>query len=246
MADTKKKGRKGMFSKWRKKGRLGKSRIGRPSRPLTQSKYFFKRKITNLVTLSGAGGDTVGASWQQIPADLGSPGISVRWQLRMQDLPDNNEFIGGLFAYYKINAMKVRLIPQFTTTSYSTTAVSTPVQCTVYTMPYNYNLDLPNPATNPLTESVCLQTQAVKTQQLVDDGNGKSYYSKCRILNTIDSGLLGTDTFTFSAPKWLPCKTDSVYHYGLVQRIQPNFTSWPANMSVKVIVTAYLEMKGVV
>ena len=238
--------RKRFFKKWRKKGRIGKAKIGRPSKPLVQSRYFFKRKITNLVTLSGAGGDTTGASYTQVPADLGSPGLAVRWQLRLSDLPDNNEFSGGLFAYYRINAIKVRMIPQFTSTLYSNTTVATPVQCTVYTMPYNYQLDLPNPGTNPLTESVCLQTQATKTTQLVDDGNGKTFYSKCRILNTIDSGLLGSDTFAFSRPKWLPCKTDGVYHYGLSQRIQPNYTSWPANMQVKIIVTAYLEFKGVV
>lgn len=230
----------------RKKTYKKKARIGRPSRALVQSRYFFTRKITNLITLSTATGASTGGFYSQVPADLGSPGTTVRWQLRLSDLPDNNEFTGGLFAYYKINAMKVRLIPQFTTTLYSNTTIATPVQTLVYTMPYNYNLDLPTPGVNPLTEGICLQTQAARMTTLVDDGNGKSFYSKCRILNTVDSGLLGSDTFAFSSPKWFPTDNADIYHYGLIQRFQPNYTSWPASMQCKIVVTAYLEFKGVV
>ena len=237
--------RRRFFKKWRKKGRLGKARIGRPSKGLAQSRYFFKRKLTNLITLSGEGGTTAGAHYQAVPADLGSPGLAIRWQIKMTDLPDNNEFTGGLFAYYRINAMKIKMIPQFTTTSYNA-VVSTPVQCTIYTMPYNYSLDLPTPNVNPLTESICLQTQACKNQQLVDDGNGKSFYSKCRILSDVKAGLTGSEVFAFTKPKWFACDNNEVMHYGLAQRIQPNYTSWPANMQVKIIATAYLEFKGVV
>lgn len=242
---TKHQYRKKFFRKWRKKGRTNPSKIGKPSRGLTQSRYFFKRKLTNLVTLSAVTGDQPGANYQQVPADLGSPGCVVRWQIKLRDLPDNNEFTGGLFAYYRINAMKVKMIPQFTTTQYSATT-TTPCQTIVYTMPYNYNLDLPTPSVNPLTEGICLQTQACRTTTLINDGTGQSYYSKCRILNTIDSGLLGSDTFAFSKPKWLPTDSAEVEHYGLCQRFQPNFTSWPANMMIKLIITAYLEFKGVV
>lgn len=239
--------RRRFFKKWRKKGRTNRYKVGRPSKGLTQSRYFFKRKLTNLVTLSTADGQRPGAQYLQVPADLGSPGLQVRWQIRLTDLPDNNEFTGGLFAYYRINAMKIKIIPQFTQTAYtSNPAIQTPVQCMIYTMPYNYNDDLPTPASTPLTESVCLQTQACRNTTLVDSGSGKSYYSKCKILNTIDSGLLGSDTMSWSNPKWLPVKSDEVYHYGLVQRIQPNYSSWPANMDVKVLVTAYIEFKGVV
>lgn len=238
-------GRKTLFKKWRKKGRTNKSKIGRPSKGLAQSRYFFKRRITNLVTLSTVTGVERGAYWTQVPADMGSPGTTVRWQVKMTDLPDNSEFTSGLFAYYRFNAIKIKMIPQFTDVMYSN-VVSTPCQTLVYTMPYNYNLDLPTPGVNPLTESICLQTQACKMKTLVNDGNGKSFYSPLRILNTVDSGLLGSDTFAFTKPKWFPTDANEVVHYGLVQRFQPNFSSWPANMTCKLLITVYFEMKGVV
>lgn len=218
-------------------------KLGRPSKALVQSRYLFTRKFTNLFTLSLADGATTGGYFQQVPADMGSPGVSVRWQIRLIDLPDNSEFTSGLFSSYKINAMKIRMIPQYNTTAYATGA---PVQTVVYTMPYNYNLDLPIPNTNLLTESVALQTQSVKIHTLPNSGKGHTVYSKCKILNTIQSGLLA-DTQQLVNPRWLPCDNDEIFHYGLVQRFQPNYTSWPTNsVQVKIICTAYLEFKGVV
>lgn len=243
MAPKKYQYKKKFFRKWRKKGRISRPKIGKPSKGLTQSRYFFKRRFTNLITLSTASGASTGGFYQQVPADMGSPGCTVRWQIRLSDLPDNSEFTSGLFSSYRINAMKVRMIPQYTQTTYATNA---PVQVICYTMPYNYNLDLPTPSVNPLTESICLQTQACKTETLVDDGNGKSFYSKCKILNTILSGLTA-DTQQLVKPRWLPCDHTDIYHYGLIQRFQPNWTAWPTtSVQVKLIVTAYLEFRGVV
>lgn len=242
--------RKRTFKKWRRKKRnfSRKSKVGRPSKALTQSRYFFKRKCTNLVTLSAADGTTTGGEWSQVPADLGSPGAVVRWGIKLSDLPDNSEFSSGLFSHYRINAFKVKMIPQFNTTAFSNSVIPTPTQVIVYTMPYNYSDYV---TTSPLTESKCLQTQACKTSSLIQaNGNGQSFYSKARVMRVapkaIDSTVLGGLAYYMAKPHWIPCAETDIVHYGLIQRFQPNYTSWPANMQVKLLITAYIEFKGVV
>lgn len=248
-AKSKRKPRPRKNNRRRKSAR--RSRIGRPSRPLTLSRYFFKRKITGTLSFAniGEGGlvpTGMGSSanvFYNVPADLGTIGSVVLWKVRLVDLPDNAEFTNGLFMYYKINAMKVKILPQ---SSIAVTGTNNQITC--YTMPYDYKLDLEGAS---LTEGKCLQIQSAKTTQIVSStGNGRSFYTRCRVLNDLDAGAV-TDTKNWRSPVWLPASagadSNEVEHYGLMQRFQPNLAAvaWPTTQSIKIIITCYLEFKGV-
>lgn len=247
----------------RRRRKRNKVKIGRPSRGLKQSIYYFKRRFTTqvqLTDLTTTGSLYQGSKWWKVPGSISSGvtcGAEVRWQVKLTDLPNNSEFSGGLFQSYKINGMAVKIIPQFNVTSWAQAGADgaghyAPTQMLCYTMPYNYNRDLPQGTTRTaLTENIALETQATKVSTLIaSNGKGKNAYHRLKLCqDVVEDAISGVDAVpTLIKPRWLPTDINDVKHYGLSQRIQPVFLTenFQQGQWIKIICTVYLACRGVV
>lgn len=249
------------FRKYAKKKPKNKARkVGRPSRALTQSVYYFKRSFTDTILLNdpSRGGTIaptghVGAYWINIndrtdPASPGgqTDGVMMRLQTHFSALPNWSEF-SNLFNQFKINAIKVSVIPQYTESS--TAIGSTRAQAIAYIMPYNYTSE--RTASNALWEKKCLETQAAKVKTIWKNGKSFKIYSKLKVPGPLiaDEATSGTWVPSLSGSKWLAFDNTSValYHYGLQMRFQPiNYSSFSSTQNIKLIYTMYFACRGAV
>lgn len=240
-------------------------KVGRPSRALTQSIYYFKRSFTDNILLSdpGRGGTIastqhVGAYWAPIADRADHPqtprlthqtdGTYMRLQCKFNNLINWTEF-SGLFNQFKMSHIKVECIPQYTDTSTSTLTASQPHQAIAYILPYNYTNE--RAAVNTLYESQCLETQAAKKKTIWKNGKSFSITSKLKVPGPLiaTEATAGTWVPALSSPKWLAFDNAGVgvYHYGLQMRFQPvNYGTWVNASQIKLIYTLYFACKGVV
>lgn len=247
------------YKKWKKfqnkKNKKGGRKVGKPSRALTQSVYYFKRSFTDTVLLNdptrgGTLGAWPGAFWAAVDDQGATPagqtdGTQMRLQMKLSDLPDWTDF-SHLFNLFKINGIKIEVIPQYTNvnpTSYNIT------QAMAYILPYNYSNQ--RAAVNNLTEHICLQTQAAKKKTIWKEGKSFKHYSKLRVAGPLvaDAATSGTWVPNLSKPKWFGFDNASiaVKHYGTQMRFQPiNYGTWTGDQQVKLVYTVYFACKGVV
>lgn len=209
--------------------RKSKSRLGRPSRGLSQSVYLFKRRRQEVVQLNAA---VLPAGWQLVNA-----GVCREWSFALSDLTDFQEFV-NLFDLYKITACKVEI---FMSNSLANANLNENLIC--YAAPSRSG------QTPTMDEDYFLNKQASKKKYAyVGSARPVTYYMKLNQLAMVYGQPTGvppsvTDYATIR-PRWVSTQEPTTEHYGLDTRIQlVNNTSLP-NAFMKVVMTYYIACKG--
>lgn len=220
------------------KGRPRRSRLGRPSRGLSQSTYMFKRAITSVVNINNA----PGSDWVAITG-----GIYRQWHFSLNDLnaaADATDFT-NLFRRYKINAVKVELA--FSNTgSIPATDANKPsnYQLQVYTMPNKVGR-----TEEEVTEQMFLNTQASNKRLALNGGSPLVYYMKVNQLAETYASTTNTD-YAVVRPRYVSTGETGVQHYGLnmfINRVDGEALTTGLNSSqhVRCTLTYYMSFKGV-
>ncbi len=211
--------------------RRTKRKTGRPTKALVPSNYFFTRHTTevraSLATPSSGQWhtDATSTSWYQ--------------SFQLNDLNDYTDYT-NLFAQYRINAVKVTLIPQATEISQSVVAAPGALfsQLVVYVVP--------NPlgrysTSSNITEDIALDTQAVKIRRWVN-GKNLSLYTKVNQLGSVYNAP--TNDYTKIRPKFISTDEIDTPHYGMsLLFVNQNGGSMPA-VPCKIITKYYLQFRG--
>lgn len=225
--------KKRTYGKYKKKGR-----VGRPSKSLRPSVYFFKRMIEETVELNSS----------DPPANWVANGnaISRQWQHKLSDILTLTDFT-NLFAQYKITGVKYQFF-------FSNTG-STPSQANTAPQGFFNNAQLllwmtPSPVGQAVTldKATVLNTQSAKKRICLNGGKPISVFKKVKQLTMVDSGSI-TD-YAFSRPKWISTLETGCRHYGLnclIERVDGTaFASLQTDyQSVRVITTYYIACKQV-
>lgn len=221
----------GMRKKTYRKFRRGKRKIGRPSRSLVQSKYFFTRHTTevraSLATASSGQWHTSAneTSWYQ--------------SFQLNDLNDYTDYT-NLFSAYRINAVQVTLIPQATEIAQAVSATTASLfsQLVVYVVPNH--LGRYSTAAN-ITEDIALDTQAVKIRRWVNGKNLKLYTKLNQLAAVYNSP---TNDYAKVKPKLISTDEIDTPHYGMsLLFVNQNGGTLPA-IPVKIITKYFLEFRG--
>ena len=230
-------------------------KLGKPSKGIKESVYFFKRSFTDTVLLNdptrgGTIGSTQhpGAFWIAVDDQGATPagqtdGTFMRLQMALQDLPNWTDF-SGLFNRFKINSLSIECIPQYTSSMEGTQD-----QAMVYIVPYQYTAQ--REAKNTLTEHQALQIQACRKKTIWKDGKSFKHYCKLKVPGPLvaDAATSGTWAPALGKPNWLAFDNASiaVKHYGTNMRFQPiNYGTWTGSQQIKLIYNVYFSCKGVV
>lgn len=230
--------------RWRRKRRT--SRLGKPSRGLTQSTYMFKRRTTSVLPLDGSSQ----SGWTL----SGDNGVYRNWVFTLGDITTSTEFT-RLFRRYKINAVKVELA--FSNTQSASTGGSqaaAPVkyfdnaQLQIYTKANRVGVT-PLAAT---TEADFMETQAMKKRLALNGGKPVSFFMKVnQLAETYQSALPGGTDYAVQRPRYIGTNEPTCPHYGITMYInrvdgQPLGTGHNGQPQfVRSTVTYYLSFKGV-
>lgn len=226
--NKKKGGKGGKFSNYHK------SKMGRPSKGLTQSKYFFTRCMTEVRTSLATA--TSGAWFTNA--------TTTSWysEFHLGQLTNASDFT-SMFDRYRINAVSVEFIPQATNVPQGGRGAgeeqSEFSQLVVYIVPNPQGRYTP---TTPLTEQNALDTQATRKRRWV---NGKTLklYTKCKQLGMVYHNSTNTDYVSIK-PRLLSTQEPNTPHYGQsVLFVNQNGGSMPT-IPVKIITKFYLEFRG--
>lgn len=232
--------------KFRRKRNFRKKRpIGRPQRGLNQGVYLFKRRTTQVVQLSDT---TLPTGWLASSDN----GVYKPWAFNLAQVNDLTDFT-KLFKQYKICGVKLEL--SFNNTQSSVTGgpagtpnVSTGSQLQVYTIP-NRSGASRNNVTDPLTEKICLDTQACKKRLALNGGRPIKIYMRTNQLAQMYASALNTD-YAVTKPRYISSGETTTEHYGVemyINRVDgETLSSNIANeQRVRITATYYIACKGV-
>lgn len=225
--------------------RRNKPKLGRPSRGLKQSLYFFKRKTTEVVTLID---DALTNGWL-VSSDNG---IYKSWTFNLDQLNSKTDFT-NLFKMYKICAVKLELCFNNTGSVISANniagqnSVQPGCQLQVFTIPNR--IGKARSVLAPLTEQIVLDTQSHKKRLALNGGRPLKFYFKLNQLGMVFHNSTNTD-YTLSKAKFISTQETGTEHYGLemyINRVDGNAlsTGMANTQSVRINTTYYLACKGV-
>lgn len=202
-----------------------KSNFGRPSRPMRQSVYMFKRRIQEVTQVN----DLTTSNWV-----AEGNGIIRHWNFSLADLTNSNDFI-NLFSSYKITGVKVEIY-----FSNNLANANLNQQMIGYAAP-----NRSGQVAHGLTEQYFLECQAsTKRACYVDSARPLTYFMKVNQLSEQYNSITNTD-YAFVKPKYISTLEPNAAHYGLDTRIQcVNNTAMPLAF-IKCILTYYITCKGV-
>ena len=181
------------------------ARLGRPSRGITPSVYFFKRSITEIVELN-----------TQTPPDgwlVSGNSLYKQFQYSLRDLNDYGDFT-SLFNQYKICGVKMTFFFTQTNTGpiqHSDTpphAVNSNSQIIMFIGPNGVG------ASETLDRDYFMDSQAVKRRLCLNGGRPISVYRRMRQLSNIYQSVTGTD-YAMARPRWISTVETSTPHYGM-------------------------------
>ena len=235
---------KGKKSNGYKKKKSYKSKLGKPSKGLTQSTYFFTRKVSNVINLSDT---TLSNGWNASSDN----GIYKDWNFQLAELTDYTDFT-ALFKQYKICAVQVELTFNNTgsvvsANDGSTASVMPGCQLQLYTIPNRVGKS--RGALSPLTEAIILNTQASKKRLALNGGKPLKYYMKLNQLGEIYNTTVNTD-YVVSRARYVSTEEVNTKHYGMemyLNRVDgTTLSSSIANEQVmRETITYYIACKGV-
>ncbi len=231
---------------FRKRSRSRRSKLGRPSRGMSQSTYMFKRSITEVVALTPTGDSAKG--WLPASGDASDNGLYKQWNFSLnQLLGEGKTDFTNLFKRYKINGVKLEL--SFSNTGSDVVTGTNPIngQLQVYTTPNRSGRA--RDATNPLTEEVLMNTQAKKKRLALNGGHPLKYFMKVKQLGMIYVSPTDTD-YTTQRPQYVSTTEPGAVHYGsemYINRVdgKPLTTGNTGSQFVRITTTFYFSFKGV-
>lgn len=227
--NKKKGGKSGKFSNYHK------AKMGRPSKGLVQSKYFFTRCHTEVrASLATA----TSGQWF-----TNATGTSWYSEFHLSQLTNHSDFV-TMFDRYRINAVSVEFIPQATMVPQGGRGAGDDAaefsQLMVYIVPNPQGRYTP---TTPLSEQIALDTQATKKRRWVQ-GKTLKLYTKLKQLGMVYHTSTNTDYVSIK-PRLLSTQEAGTPHYGQsVLFVNQNGGSMPT-VPVKIITKYYLEFRGV-
>lgn len=227
------------------KRRSRKSKIGKPSRGLAQSIYFFKRRTTEVVALADT---TLEHNWN-VSSDNG---VWKSWTFNLNQLSSKTDFT-NLFKQYKICAVQLELSFNNTQSNITgnvqgTTNVAPGSQLQVYTIPNRIGHSRTNPL-YPLTEQIVLDTQSCKKRLALNGGKPLKFYMKVNQLGMVYHDTANTD-YVAAKSKFVSTSETGTEHYGLemyINRVdgQTLSSNISNEQSVRITTTYYLACRGV-
>ncbi len=203
--------------------------LGKPSRPLRNSVYLFKRRFVETFDLSNPPGDT----W----VDEGTA-ITAHTGYRLADLSDYTDFT-NMFAMYKLTAVKVQMYfsSNVVTQQENTSSMEPNGQILVYMAPNKTGQQL------TLTEQYFLNNQSTKTRAgIVANGKPVTMYQRLNQLGEAFAGAANTD-YQVMRPRWIATQEPNALHTGQDIRIQYVNGQTLNNTSMKIIYTYYVACK---
>lgn len=211
------------------------SKVGKPSRGLTASRYFFAERVVT-----------------QVPDIKDGPMPNGRWTnngtltatmhdgvFQLQDLNNYGKY-QNMFEAYRINAVKIQFISNATiTTSLSGTSASDQI------MVYNW-VDFINNysggASMPTVKEL-LEMQRCRKRQLIT-GKPLNIYTKVKQQNIALLSDSSSYAYTQQKPKWISTTQPATNHYSLNTVFANQDGKVLPNMPVQMVVTYYLEFRG--
>jgi len=211
------------------------SKLGKPSKGLQSSRYMFAPRISETL-LSVNGGPMPNGRWTN---NAGLTALMHDGAFALNDLPNHFQYV-SLFEAYRINAVKIEFIPQSIIVQ-SGIGIDKQLMCYNFT---DYNNTIGGGAAMPL-ESELLTMQRCRKRQWISN-KPLVVYAKMRQKNVITEAVGAlTYAFTRQKPKWIGTDEPAVEHYGL----NTIFTSQDGTVlparPLKMIVTYYIECRGV-
>ncbi len=216
-----------------------KAKLGKPSKGLKQSVYFFKRRTSEVVELNTT---TPPESWE-----VGNQNDLYRqMSYKLSDITSDADFT-QLFLHYKLAAVSVRMFFSNTTSAPVGTSVSTPAAFSNSQILVMYAPFLGEVGTTD-TEYM-LETQSSKRRTALNGGRSIKLYTPLKQLNMVYQSLTNTD-YTVQRPRWISTTEPDTPHYGLAMCFQKAdktvFASTSTNyQSVRIETTYYIACKGV-
>lgn len=235
--------KKKTYRKKRPRTQRPKTRLGKPSRGLTQSVYLFKRRLVDVIELNS-----------QIPEDNWLPGAynSIYKQLKftLDDIRDSSDFT-NLFTMYKLSGVKITFMFSQTGSVPISSGGSVPImhntnsQVIVMTAPWSAG-ETEAPDANYMKDK-----QASKRRLGLNGGKPISFYMPVKQLSVRHSTITGGGTdYASVRPKWISCKEPHCTHYGFnvcFQRADRSIFAHESTQyqSCRIEYTYYIACKGV-
>lgn len=222
-------------------GRAGfrnRSKLGKPSRALRQSRYMFRRTTSNLVSLDDGLGSGFATS---------DGGVYRNWVFALNDTGLNADNLIGAFRRYRINAVSMKMF--FSNTSSSAgmmhdqnTMEFMNSQLLVYTTPNRSGVD------ETPTETTILNKQAKQVRTAINGGRPLTIYMKMNQLSETYASSTNSD-YTTVKPNFIGTSEPSCPHYGVQMFIKRAdgaglSSGFFAGQKVNIQVTYYLEFAG--
>ena len=209
------------------------SKLGRPSRPLKESVYLFKRRRTEVVNVN----NTAGSNW--IPTD--DNGIARSWAFALTDLPNYTDFT-NLFSQYKILAVKAEIFFCNSSVGVLPAGTMSNLQMLAYAAP-----NRTGQIAHGNDEVHFLECQA-STRRCCYVGSAKplKYYMKVNQLSERYNSAVNTD-YAVVKPRYVSTNEPDSAHYGLDCHIRlVNGTAMGSNVTqLKTLLTYYIACRGV-
>jgi hypothetical protein len=225
----------------RRAGRRGyKARIPRSMN--SPSIFHFKRTASELVQI---GVESTGVPGMT-PWNLNDSSTTFgrTFEFKLNQLNDHSDF-ENLFAYYKINAVAVKIWPSATHTQENAIAYANQVL-----MRWDNNwtqLSLGNNNVNNYMDS-----QTSKVRRLINaGGNPIKLYMKMRQSQLLIQGgnVVNTTGVALKHPAWISTSDDEISHYGMnlcFHRVDGSSLVAPAGQKLRFEYTFYLSCKKVI
>ena len=223
--------RKGKFTTARR------AKIGKPSKGLALSRYMYAPRSVSVYADIAAAASPAG--WLRNPS-VNPTQVMHDGVYQLNQVPDHANF-QALYESYRINAVKVELLPGGTVV---TPQLSTQAQVNLQT--YTFYDPSGNYAGLMPSEAALLEKQSAKRRSLLAGGTSSlKVYSKLRQANVTLKDSLITYSYTQQKPKWISTSDVLCKHYGpLVVLCSYDGLALPA-IPLRVVTTYYLEFKGV-
>lgn len=247
-----------MANKWRKKkfqkkkkGILHdghKYKVGKPSKGLTPSRYYYKmRRVFHIPNLA-ASVTTLRALGLSATAPVDGNGLRLRWTVKLSDF-DLDSTVRNMYDKYRINAFKTEIIPRSTTITQTGAGVGVS-QLMVYNwVDYidkyqTYNV-IDGFQPTPESELTVLGIQRAKKRKWITEGGANhKIYNKC--MQSVMTYVSPTDTdYTSQRPKFISTNEPDTLHYGLQTGIYNTNGGTLPTVNCAVVQTIYLECAGV-
>lgn len=204
-------------------------------------KYFFTRSQVFDVNFATLDETSPQGLFFNYSTDDGRQAVVAQYRFKLSDVTDWTEF-SNLFYSYKIPAISMKIYPSCGIGGGSTRDNS---QMIMYTMPADRVFTDIAAATH---EEDFLVSQVCQKRLLLNNDTAKpvSFYMKLKQSFDIDDGQ-GRQAMI--KPKWIPftqgLNPQDVYHYGVMQRIQPINNSSLPNVQCKLVIKYYIACKQV-